>query len=129
MGAWKSVAMMIVLAIALSGCAAEKPKVGAVVNDNPSPYAQGKTHSEPLYYNGRTYRVQFRHVVEQKVFEVNVSAPGRKLGATAEDKRIVSEVGRNAVNHFACKDSQKAKVLDGSAAPEGQGWKMRARCV
>jgi hypothetical protein len=118
----------LVAVFLLCACAGEKPGVVAVVNDNPSPYAKGQSHTEPLYYNGRTYRVQFRHVIEKKVFDVNVSAPGRVLGKTAEDKRIASEVGRNAVNHFACKDSQKARVLDESAKPTAAGWKMQARC-
>ncbi len=118
-----------VLLLLVSGCAAEKPKLAAVVNDNPSPYAKGQSHTEPLYYNGRTYRVQFRHIIAEKVFDVNVSAPGRTLGQEAGDSLIVSEVGRNAINHFACKDTQKAQILPGSAKPAGQGWEMRARCV
>ncbi len=119
---------MTVLVILVSACAAEKPKL-AVVNDNPSPYAQGQTHTEPLYYNGRTYRVQFRHIIEQKVFDVNVSVPGRQLGSTSGDARIVTEVGRNAVNHFACRSSQKAQIVPDSPAPANGGWNMQAKCV
>jgi hypothetical protein len=116
-----------VMVLALSACASEKPKL-ASINTNPSPYAQGEVHTEPLYYNGRTYQVQFRHIIAEQVFTVNVSARGRSLGKTAADARIVSEVGRNAVNHFACKDNQKAQILDGSVQPSTVGWNMRARC-
>jgi hypothetical protein len=65
----------------LSGCAAEKPRL-ASVNTNPSPYASGKIHTEPLYYNGKTYQVRMQHRVSDGVFLVNVSAPGRRLGTT-----------------------------------------------
>lgn len=116
-----------VAVLALSGCASKKPEL-ASINANPSPYAQGQTHTEPLYYNGRTYQVQFRHIIAEQVFTVNVSARGRSLGRTAEDGRIVSEVGRNAVNHFACKNNQKAQIVDGSLQPGTVGWNMRARC-
>jgi hypothetical protein len=116
-----------VMVLALSACASEKPKL-ASINTNPSPYAQGEAHTEPLYYNGRTYQVRFRHIIAEQVFTVNVSARGRSLGKTAADARIVSEVGRNAVNHFACKDNQKAQILDGSVQPSTVGWNMRARC-
>lgn len=117
-----------VAVLALSGCASKKPELAAI-NTNPSPYAQGQAHTEPLYYNGRTYQVQFRHIIAEQVFAVNVSARGRSLGKTAADGRIVSEVGRNAINHFACKDSQKAQILAGSVQPSAVGWKMRARCA
>jgi hypothetical protein len=117
-----------VAVLALSACASEKPELAAI-NTNPSPYAQGQAHTEPLYYNGRTYQVQFRHIIAEQVFAVNVSARGRSLGQTAADGRIVSEVGRNAINHFACKDSQKAQILNDSVHPGAVGWKMRARCA
>ncbi len=121
-------AMFGLTVLAISACASEKPKLVAI-NTNPSPYAQGQAHTEPLYYNGRTYQVQFRHIVAEQVFDVNVSAPGRSLGKTPADSRIVSEVGRNAINHFTCKDGQKAQIVDGSVQPGTVGWKMRARCV
>lgn len=124
----KTFAVSGVTVMAVAACASDKPELAAI-NTNPSPYAQGQAHTEPLYYNGRTYQVQFRHIIAEQVFAVNVSARGRSLGKTAADRRIVSEVGRNAINHFACKDSQKAQILDGSVQPSAVGWKMRARCV
>ncbi|WP_108883056.1 hypothetical protein [Anderseniella sp. Alg231-50] len=125
---FKKIAVSSMAVLAISACASEKPKL-ASINANPSPYAQGQSHTEPLFYNGRTYQVQFKHIVAQRVYSVNVSARGRSLGKTAADARIVSEVGRNAINHFACKDNQKAKILDGSVEPSTVGWNMRARCA
>ena len=113
-----------------AGCAAEKPRLAVPVNTNPSPYASGKAHVEPLFYNGKTYQVRMQHVLAEQVFHVNVSAPGRTLGNTPGDERIVSEVGRNAVNHFACPDGQRARLDPGSAKPAvNAGWDMRVRCV
>ena len=116
------------VALGVSACASEKPEL-ATINSNPSPYAQGAAHSEPLFYNGRTYQVQFRHIVGEQVYTVNVTARGGSLGRTAADRRTASEVGRNAIGHFACEDGQKAKILKGSAQPGAVGWNMRARCV
>jgi hypothetical protein len=109
-------------------CAAEKPRI-VPVNTNPSPYASGAIHTEPLYYNGRTYQVRMQHIAADEVYLVNVSAPGRRLGNSEGDIRIVSEVGRNAVNHFACPDKHKARLEPGSAkAAANAGWDMRVRC-
>jgi hypothetical protein len=115
------------LGLSMVACAADKPDI--TVDTNPSPYSSGKTHSEPLFYNGKTYQVQFRHDVAQQVYHVNVSAAGRVLGKSAGDSRIVSEVGRNAINHFACQSGQKAEIIPGSAKPTAAGWSMQARCV
>lgn len=125
------IALAAVCSVLLAaGCAAEKPRLAVPVNTNPSPYASGKAHVEPLFYNGKTYQVRMQHVVAEQVFHVNVSAPGRTLGNTPGDERIVSEVGRNAVNHFACPDGQRARLDPGSAKPAvNAGWDMRVRCV
>lgn len=122
--------LIMALCMLAVACAAEKPRLEVPVNTNPSPYASGKLHVEPLFYNGKTYQVSMQHMVAQKVFNVNVSAPGRRLGKTSGDEHIVSEVGRNAVNHFACPDGQRAQVEPGSAKPAvNAGWDMRVRCV
>ena len=124
------VAVLLAACLLAGACAAEKPRLAVPVNTNPSPYASGKIHTEPLFYNGRTYQVRMQHVVAEQVFSVNVSAPGRTLGNTSGDQRIVSEVGRNAVNHFACPDGQRAQVEPGSEKPAvNAGWDMRVRCV
>lgn len=125
---FRKIAVSTVVVLAISACASEKPQL-ASINTNPSPYARGQSHTEPLYYNGRTYQVQFKHIIAERVYSVNVSARGRRLGKTAADARIVSEVGRNAINHFACKDNQKAQIVDGSVEPSTVGWNMRARCA
>jgi hypothetical protein len=115
------------IGLSMLGCAADKS--GIAVDTNPSPYSSGKTHSEPLFYNGKTYQVQFRHDIARQIYHVNVSAAGRVLGKTAEDGRIVAEVGRNAINHFACQSSHRAEIIPGSPKPTAAGWKMQARCV
>ena len=124
----KLIAVLGLTAVTVSACLSDRPKL-ASVNSSPPQLEQGPARSEPLFYNGRTYQVQFRHVGAEQVYAVNVSARGRVLGKTAADGRVMSEVGRNAINHFACQDGQKAQVLDGSVQPGIAGWNMRARCV
>ncbi len=125
----KNMAVLALGGLLAVACAAEKPRIVAVNTPKASPYASGAIHTEPLYYNGRTYQVRMQHVAADKVYLVNVSAPGRRLGSTEGDIRIVSEVGRNAVNHFACPDKHKARLEPGSAkVAANAGWDMRVRC-
>ena len=82
-----------VVVLTISACASEKPDLAAI-KSNPSPYAQGQAHTEPLYYNGRTYQVQFRHIIAEQVYAVNVSVRGRSLGhALGRDLHFGSRFG------------------------------------
>lgn len=124
----KLIAVLGLTAVTVSACLSDRPKL-ASVNSGPPQTEQEPARTEPLFYNGRTYQVQFRHMAPEQVYAVNVTARGSVLGKTAADGRVMSEVGRNAINHFACQDGQKAEVLDGSVQPGIAGWNLRARCV
>ncbi len=57
-----------------------------------------------------------------------VSAPGRRLGATRGDARIVAQVAASTVQHFTCRDGQKAHVRPGSLQPRNGHWLMLVDC-
>jgi len=124
----KLIAVLGLTGVTVSACLSDRPKPASVSSISPQP-EQGPARTEPLFYNGRTYHVQFRHIGAEQVYAVNVSARGSVLGKTSADGRVMSEVGRNAINHFACQDGRKAQILDGSVQPGNVGWKMRARCA
>jgi len=124
----KLIAALGLTAVTVSACLSDRPKF-ASVNSSAPQHEQGPARTEPLFYNGRTYQVQFRPIGAEQVYAVNVSARGSVLGKTAADGRVMSEVGRNAINHFVCQKGQKAQVLDGSVQPGIAGWNMRARCA
>ena len=124
----KRIAALGFTALSVSACLSDRPKL-ASVGSIPPQHELGPARVEPLFYNGRTYQVQFRRIEVEQTYAVNVSARGSVLGKTSADGRVMSEVGRNAINHFVCQDGQKAQVLDGSLQPGIAGWQMRARCV
>lgn len=124
----KLIAALGLTAVTVSACLSDRPKL-ATVNSSPPPTPQAPARSEPLFYNGRTYQVQFRLVGTEQVYAVNVTARGSVLGKTAADRPVMFEVGRNAINHFVCQDGQQAQVLHGSVQPGIAGWNLRARCA
>ena len=124
----KLIAVLALAGLTLSGCLSSRPKLDTT-SSLPPQQELGPARVEPLFYSGRTYQVQFRQIKTRQAYLVDVSARGAVLGKTSEDRRVVSEVGRNAINHFVCLDGQTAQIVDGSVQPGVVGWKMMARCV
>ena len=105
----------------LAGCAGAPAPTEAPVDAQ----ANGGGRTEPVIYNGRRYRVAFRQVAARR-FLVRISAPGRRLGATEGDRRIIRAVAEAAVHHFHCRSSQKARLRD--LRPDNGRWLMVAIC-
>ena len=91
----------------------------------PAPRKVAGWRTEPVIYNGRRYRVAFRKR-EDGQFDVRISAPGRQLGHSAGDGRIMRAVAEAAVHHFHCRSSQTARLHD--VRPENGRWLMVASC-
>lgn len=117
------VLITLTAASALTGC--KTSRVG-IVN---SPYSSGQTHVEPVVYNGRRYNVAFRFQAAQNLYDVRISAAGRKLQGRAGDRKVVEQLATSAVRHFACPSGLKGQIVPGSQVHDGQAWKLKARCA
>ncbi len=114
-------ASMMAAATLLTGCATVPGPREAAANAA----AERGWRTEPVIYNGRRYQVAFRRRAGG-TFAVRISAPGRRLGATAGDGRIMRAVAEAAVHHFHCRSSQKARLRN--PRPENGRWLMEASC-
>jgi len=86
------------------------------------------TRTEPVNYNGRMYRVSFRQKSGPGHYEVVIAAPGRKLGGTDGDRRIVEQIAASTVRHFNCRDGHRARIVPGTQKHEKGRWIMQAKC-
>ncbi len=116
-------AMMIVVAV-LVGCT--KTNNVRVVS---SPYSSGKTHTEPVVFNGKPYDVGLTYRATQDAYDVTVAGQGgRALGGDEGDRKIVEQIGSSTVRHFACSGSTKSRIVPGTARHSGDKWQMQAKC-
>jgi hypothetical protein len=114
-------------ALASGGCQHEVQKPVNVVS---SPYKSGVKHSEPVFFNGKHYKVSFTYSAARNNYDVTVAGRGgRQLGGQPGDQKIVEQIGSSAVRHFACASGQKAQILPGSQAHAKGSWNMQARCA
>jgi hypothetical protein len=113
--------VFILLALFLSACsqgdngvriAAEKP----VAKATPKPVSR----SEPVFYNGKTYRV---NLTPDQGGVYNVAVNGMSGG---QQKDAVA-VATSSVRYFGCPDGKTGKLVNSPVFDSGS-WKMSARC-
>ena len=117
-------AVIAVLAMMTGACTQNKARVVS------SPYRDGTNHSEPVFYNGKHYKLRFKYVAHRDIYDVNVVGKGgRKLGGKPGDEKIVSDMVSSAIRHFACARGKKAFVVPGTPQHNNGAWNMQARCT
>ncbi len=95
-----------------------------------STYADGATHTEPVFYNDKHYAVTFRYNAGLNAYDVTVAGKGgRRLGDKPGDRAIVEQIASSALTHFACPNGQKSAVVPGTTSHAGGRWAMQTRCA
>ncbi len=118
-------AALVISAAVLSSCSNAG---NDAIRTAPGGAAVSGTRTEPVNYNGRMYRVTFRQKSGPGHYEVVVAAPGRKLGGTDGDRKIVEQIAASTVRHFNCRDGHRARIVPGTQRHENGRWVMQAKC-
>lgn len=82
---------------------------------------QTKSRSEPIFYNGKTYRLDYSYAEGQAAFDMKVS------GMSARQEKDAVAVATSSLRYFACPDGQQGQ-LRGQPAYDGGVWRMQAAC-
>lgn len=109
--------MLIAAAAALlAGC-----KTGSTVrigSEAPQPVATPR--SEPIFYNGKTYQLDFRPN-GSGAYDMAVSGMGPK------QRKDAVNVATSSLSYYACPDGHRGRLL-GEAAYADTKWRMQAKC-
>ncbi len=109
--------MLIAAAAALlAGC-----KTGSTVrisSEAPQPVATPR--SEPIFYNGKTYQLDFRPN-GSGAYDMAVSGMGPK------QRKDAVNVATSSLSYYACPDGHRGRLL-GEAAYADAKWRMQAKC-
>ncbi len=103
--------------VLLAGCKSDNTV--RVTNDAPAT-AQAQPRSEPVFYNGKTYHLDFSPA-GSGLYDMAVSGMGPK-----QQKDAVA-VATSSLAYFACPDGQRGK-LQNEPAYAGTKWRMQAKC-
>lgn len=113
----KRFAILLAAAAALAACA---PKPDATITHSTGK-VQTKSRSEPIFYNGKTYRLDFSYLETAGAFDMKVGGMGAK-----QEKDAVA-VATSSLGYFACPEGQKGRLTN-TPKYDGGKWLMQARC-
>ena len=110
----------------LVGACAQSPAPS--VNITSGPFADGKEHREPVFYNDHMYSVSYRFDAGAAAYLVRVTREGRVMKAGAEGRKTAEAIATSSLSHFACPTKKRAKIMPGNLRHDGAGYAMSLRC-
>ena len=112
---------LILMAAALGLSACGEPSSVRITHDRPASEAVVmKPRSEPIFYNGKTYQLDFAPKAAN-LFDMSVSGMGPK-----QQKDAVA-VATSSLGYYACPEGQKGR-LQGNPVYADAKWRMQAKC-
>lgn len=112
----RSVILLAVTAM-LASCGSE-PQV-RVTKDKPAA-PQAAARSEPIFYNGKTYRLDFSPK-GSGIYDMAVS------GMSSKQQKDAEAVATSSLAYYACPDGQRGKLQNRPSYKDSK-WRMQARC-
>ena len=113
----KKAIVLIVMLAALAACSS-KPKVNVTRSE---PDIQTNSRSEPIFYNGKTYQLDYVFNQGQNLFDMKVSGLG------PNNKQDAINIATSALSYYSCPDSKRGR-LQGSPVFNGGKWDVKAMC-
>ena len=110
---------LMLTALALAGC-----KSASTVDIVSKPVAQVQTRprSEPIFYNGKTYKLDFSYRAASSSFAMRVS------GMNSKQQGDAVQLATSSLRYYACPDRQTGRMI-GAPSYAGGVWMLEARCV
>ena len=113
----QALVILFLAPVALAGC--DGGSGARITRDKPAPPPVA-ARSEPIFYNGKTYRLDFSPA-SGGVYDMIVS------GMTAKQQKDAIAVATSSLGYFACPDGKRGKLMDNPVYEESK-WRMQARC-
>ena len=110
--------ILVICAFALlAGCT-----TGSKVTFNRGTAAvQTASRSEPIFYNGKTYQLDYNYLEGQGAFDMKVS------GLSPKQQQDAVNIATSGLSYFACPDGQRGKLM-GMPVYVGKKWTAYAKC-
>ena len=86
-----------------------------------APTVQTKSRSEPIFYNGKNYQLDYVYNEAQRVFDMKVSGLGPKQHKDA------TNIATSSLAYYACPDGQRGRLI-GTPAYVDSKWALQAKC-
>ncbi len=110
------------LAVLLAACS----KAGHVdINSGGPRTVQTQSRSEPIFYNGKHYALNYTYNDATKAFDMKLS--GTTAAMKADSQKDAVNIASSSLGYFACPDGQRGRLV-GSPKFNSGVWALQARC-
>ena len=113
----KKIALVICCFALLGACSSSNVKINRTTAT-----VQTASRSEPIFYNGKTYQLDYNYIEGQGAFDMKVSGLGPKQQQDAVN------IATSSLAYFACPDGQRGRII-GQPNYVGDKWNLHARCA
>jgi hypothetical protein len=111
--------LVLICGLAFLTACASKSKV-EFTHNGPA-VVQTKSRSEPIFYNGKTYQLDYTYGEAQSAFDMRISGLGPK------QQQDAMNIATSSLGYFACPDGQRGKII-GAPAYVDSKWALQAKC-
>ena len=112
--------IILICTAALLVACAKSPSAIRITNEPAAAVVQAMQRSEPIFYNGKTYTLNFAPQAGGG-YAMAVSP------MTGKQEKDAVAVATSALRYYACKDSQKSGLTNKPHFAEST-WRMTAKC-
>ena len=112
-------------AMVLAGCAENKSNIN-VVSGASTQKVQTVARSEPVFFNGHRYQIDYSYNQSMRAFDVRIKGTSRTMKAA--DRKSAVEIATSAVRHFACPKGTTGALAGDPSFASGT-WELQARCA
>jgi hypothetical protein len=117
-----TVLAVLCLAVPVAACS----KSGNVdINSGGLRTVQTQSRSEPIFYNGKHYALNYTYNEAMKAFDVKVAGTTTPMKADSQTDAV--NIASSSLSYFACPDGQKGRLV-GSPQFNAGTWALQARC-
>jgi hypothetical protein len=115
----KNLIVMVLSGVLLAACTTG-PKV-EITRGKSVAKVQTKSRSEPIFYNGKNYQLDYSYNEAQSAFDMKVAGLGPK------QQKDATNIATSALAYYACPDGLRGK-LTGVPAYADSKWGLQAKC-
>ena len=112
----KNIALVICALALLGACTSSKVNI-----NRGQATVQTKSRSEPIFYNGKTYQLDYTYSEAQGTFDMKVS------GLSPKQQQDATNIAISSLGYFACPDGQRGKIRGMPIYVDGK-WSLLAKC-
>ena len=117
--------VLALLCVSLLAAACSKPAGTVDINSGGPRTVQTQSRSEPIFYNGKHYALNYTYNDAMKAFDVKVS--GTTTAMKPDSQKDAVNIAFSSLGYFACPEGQRGRLV-GSPKFNGGVWALQARC-